>query len=189
MGGGASKANVLTEKQIQKYVKETGYAPSELEFLFKRFRFLCKRGVNLSRSDLQANANLADNQYVKRVFGVMPKNEMGEVTFEVFVRTAAVFRPDKPLATKLQFIFNLFDYNMDDSLDPEELNEMISIVRPDVGDDERASLVEQTVKDILAKGGDTRQDGLIHSKSFIVYAQTLPGIEELLTLNLVDQLA
>ena len=62
MGGGASKANVLTEKQIQKYVKDTGYAPSELEFLYKRFRFLCKRGVNLSRSDLQENPNLADNQ-------------------------------------------------------------------------------------------------------------------------------
>jgi hypothetical protein len=42
------------------------------------------------RSDLQANPNLADNQYVKRVFGVMPKNEMGEVTFDVFVRTAGV---------------------------------------------------------------------------------------------------
>jgi hypothetical protein len=43
-------------------------------------------------------------------------------------RLAAVFRPDKPIATKLQFIFNLFDYNMDDTLDPEELSEMISIV-------------------------------------------------------------
>jgi len=189
MGGGASKSNVLTEKQIQKYVKETGYAPSELEFLFKRFRFLCKRGVNLSRSDLQANPNLADNQYVKRVFGVMPKDEMGEVTFDVFVRTAAVFRPDKPITTKLQFIFNLFDYNMDDTLDPEELSEMISIIKPDVSEEERMKLVEQTVKDILSKGGDSANDGKIHSKSFIVYAQTLPGIEELLTLNLVDQLA
>mmetsp|Transcript_83120 Transcript_83120/g.134781 ORF Transcript_83120/g.134781 Transcript_83120/m.134781 type:complete len:190 (+) Transcript_83120:111-680(+) len=189
MGGGASKANVLTEKQIQKYVKETGYAPTELEFLYKRFRFLCKRSVNLSRSDVQANAHLADNQYVKRIFGVMPKNELGEVTFDVFVRTAAVFRPDKPVATKLQYIFNLFDYNMDDTLDPAELSEMISIVRPEVEEQERAHLVAQTVKDILAKGGDTRQDGLIHSKCFIVYAQTLPGIEEMLTLNLVDQLA
>lgn len=43
-------------------------------------------------------------------------------------RLAAVFRPDKPITTKLQFIFNLFDYNMDDTLDPEELSEMISIV-------------------------------------------------------------
>ena len=47
MGGGASKPNVLTEKQIQKYVKETGFAPTELEFLFKRFRFLCKSGASL----------------------------------------------------------------------------------------------------------------------------------------------
>ena len=39
---------------------------------------------------MQANPNLADNQYVKRVFGVMPKDEMGEVTFDVFVRTAGV---------------------------------------------------------------------------------------------------
>ena len=50
----------------------------------------CKRGANLSRSDLQANPNLADNQYVKRVFGVMPKDENGDVTFDVFVRTAGV---------------------------------------------------------------------------------------------------
>ncbi len=40
----------------------------------------------------------------------------------------AVFRPEKPIATKLQFIFNLFDYNMDDTLDPEELNEMLAVV-------------------------------------------------------------
>ena len=40
----------------------------------------------------------------------------------------AVFRPEKPLATKLQFIFNLFDYDMDDTLDPKELSDMISFV-------------------------------------------------------------
>ncbi len=67
-----------------------GFAPSELEFLFKRFRFLCKRGVNLSRADIQSNPNLANNQYVTRVFSVMPKNEMGDVTFDVFVRTAGM---------------------------------------------------------------------------------------------------
>ena len=38
-----------------------------------------------------------------------------------------------------------------------------------------AALLMQ-IKDILAKGGDTRNDGKIHSKSFIVYAQTLPGV-------------
>jgi hypothetical protein len=36
MGGGASKANVLTEKQIQKYVKET-------------VRHLCQGGMGLDR--------------------------------------------------------------------------------------------------------------------------------------------
>jgi hypothetical protein len=41
---------------------------------------------------------------------------------------SAVFRPDKPIATKLQFIFNLFDYNMDDTLDPKELDEILAIV-------------------------------------------------------------
>jgi len=45
-----------------------------------------------------------------------------------FPYSSAVFRPEKPIATKLQFIFNLFDYNMDDTLDPEELAEMITIV-------------------------------------------------------------
>jgi hypothetical protein len=73
------------------------------------------------------------------------------------------------------------------------------------------------VKDILAKGGDLKNDGKIHSKCFIIYAQSIAGtheellshrfypsyahmhthshaqtpsgIEELLTLNLVDQLA
>ena len=86
-------------------------------------------------------------------------------------------------------VFNLFDYNMDDTLDPGELAEMISVVRPDVGEEEKKRLVDQTVQDILTKGGDTKMDGQIHSKSFIAYAQTLAGIEELLTLDLVDQLA
>ena len=54
---------------------------------------LIREFSNCQRSDLQANPSLADNQYVKRVFGVMPKNEMGEVTFDVFVRTAGVQAP------------------------------------------------------------------------------------------------
>lgn len=72
-------------------------------------------------------------------------------------------------------------------------------IKPDASEEEGKQLVEQTVKieimrrriegylfaltaprrvqvkDILAKGGDPRNDGKIHSKSFIVYAQTLPG--------------
>lgn len=77
-------------------LRPQGFAPSELEFLFKRFRFLCKRGDNLSRADIQANPNLANNQYVTRVFTVMPKNEMGDVTFDVFVRTAGM--PNRALS-------------------------------------------------------------------------------------------
>ena len=46
------------------------------------------------------------------------------------VHFLAVFRPEKPIAVKLQFIFNLFDYNMDDTLDPEELNEMLAETNP-----------------------------------------------------------
>lgn len=128
MGGGASKT-VLTDKQVQKYVKELGYSPSELEFLFNRFRYLCKSGDGeLSRQDVAANTHLAGNKYVSRLYNVLPKNGHGCVTFDSFVRKAAVFRAEKPLDSKLDFIFDLFDYNMDDTLDPKELKEMIQLV-------------------------------------------------------------
>ncbi|EKX41528.1 hypothetical protein GUITHDRAFT_59800, partial [Guillardia theta CCMP2712] len=118
----------LSEKQVQKYVKETGFSPPELEFLFRRFRFLCKKSNNLCAEDLSSNPNLAANPYVKRIFAIMSKNEFGEVTFDTFVRTAAIFRPGKPVVEKLAFIFDLFDYNLDDTLDISELHQIISLV-------------------------------------------------------------
>mmetsp|Transcript_32071 Transcript_32071/g.78703 ORF Transcript_32071/g.78703 Transcript_32071/m.78703 type:complete len:193 (-) Transcript_32071:321-899(-) len=187
MGAGASR-NTLTDKQIQKLVKETGFAPSELEFLYRRFRSLCKRGDSLSKQDIADNEHLAANPYVKRLYGVIAKNEFGEVTFEAFVSTAATFRPGKDLNTKLQFIFNLFDYNMDDTLEPDELSDMIKTVRPDIPEDENRELVSKTIADIIAKGGDVAGDGEVHGKSFIAYAKLLPGIDKLLTLNLADEL-
>lgn len=127
MGAGAS-SKLLSEKQVQKYVKETGFSPPELEFLFRRFRFLCKKSNNLCAEDLSSNPNLAANPYVKRIFAIMSKNEFGEVTFDTFVRTAAIFRPGKPVVEKLAFIFDLFDYNLDDTLDISELHQIISLV-------------------------------------------------------------
>jgi Ca2+-binding EF-hand superfamily protein len=135
MGAGTSKQG-LSDKQIQKLVKETGFAPSELEFLNRRFRGLCKRGSTLSRADVMDNPHLKANPYVNRLYGVIQKDEFGEVTFETFVHTAAVFRPGKDLNGKLQFIFNLFDYNMDDTLEAHELSDMIKTVRPDIGEEE-----------------------------------------------------
>lgn len=135
MGAGTSKQG-LTDKQIQKLVKETGFAPSELEFLNRRFRGLCKRGTTLSRADVMDNPHLKANPYVNRLYGVIQKDEFGEVTFDTFVHTAAVFRPGKDVNGKLQFIFNLFDYNMDDTLEAHELSDMIKTVRPDIGEEE-----------------------------------------------------
>ena len=135
MGAGTSKQG-LSDKQIQKLVKETGFAPSELEFLNRRFRGLCKRGSTLSRADVMDNPHLKANPYVNRLYGVIQKDEFGEVTFETFVHTAAVFRPGRDLTGKLQFIFNLFDYNMDDTLEAHELSDMIKTVRPDIGEEE-----------------------------------------------------
>mmetsp|Transcript_29092 Transcript_29092/g.68055 ORF Transcript_29092/g.68055 Transcript_29092/m.68055 type:complete len:194 (-) Transcript_29092:158-739(-) len=188
MGAGTSRIGGLSDKQIQKYVKETGFAPSELEFLYRRFKSLCKRGDTLSRADVSDNEHLKANPYVNRLYSVMPKNEFGEVTFDTFVTTAAVFRPGKDINGKLQFIFNLFDYNMDDTLEAHELSDMIKTVRPDIADDENEELVKKTMADILAKGGDLYKDGEVHGKSFIAYAKLLPGIDKLLTLNLADEL-
>jgi len=129
MGAGAS-SSLLTEKQVQKYVKETGFSPPELEFLFRRFRFLCKNSNTLGANDLSSNPNLAANPYVKRIFAVMPKDGYGQVTFDTFVKTAAIFRPGKPVVEKLKFIFDLFDYNLDDTLDVSELHQILSLVIP-----------------------------------------------------------
>lgn len=139
MGAGASKPG-LTDKHIQKLVKETGFAPSELEFLYRRFHSLCKRGSTLSKADINDNPHLKSNPYVNRLFGVIQKDEFGEVTFDVFVQTAAVFRPGRDLNGKLQFIFNLFDYNMDDTLEASELSDMIKAVRPDIGEEENVRM-------------------------------------------------
>ncbi|KAJ1493787.1 hypothetical protein T484DRAFT_1928555 [Baffinella frigidus] len=190
MGGAASTASNggLPEKHVQKLVKATGYSAAEVEFLHKRFKALCKRGQHLSQADITEDPNLQGNAYVRRLFNVMPKDELGCVRFETFVATAAKFRPEAPIDGKLSFIFNLFDYDMSDTLEPEELSDMVRLVKPELSESERAILVEQTVRDVLLKGGDMYKDGLIHEKSFVVYAKTLPDIDALVTLSLADHL-
>uniref|UniRef100_A0A6T7RS55 EF-hand domain-containing protein n=1 Tax=Hanusia phi TaxID=3032 RepID=A0A6T7RS55_9CRYP len=187
MGAGAS-SSLLTEKQVQKYVKETGFSPPELEFLFRRFRFLCKNSNTLGANDLSSNPNLAANPYVKRIFAVMPKDGYGQVTFDTFVKTAAIFRPGKPVVEKLKFIFDLFDYNLDDTLDVSELHQILSLVRPDMSVEEREALIKTTVSEIVQKGGDPTKDGQIHGRNFVSFAKNIPNIDEILTLDLASHL-
>ena len=107
MGGGASKGG-LTKSQIRKYVQDTGFSESELQFLYLRFKALCSNGSSLSKKDLERDANLKSNPYIMRVFNTMPKNHVGEVVFETFLTTASIFREGQDLNKKLKYIFNLF---------------------------------------------------------------------------------
>ncbi len=173
---------------MQKLVKATGFAPSELEFLHRRFRSLCKNPEGLSRSDITARPHFRANPYVMRLFGMMPKNEFGEVTFETFVTTAALFRPGKDVNQKLKFIFDLFDLDMDGSLSADDIADVLKIIQPDVADEERKAMVDKCVADVMAKVGGKHKDGNIYPSNFIAFAKTLPNLDSLLTLNLADEM-
>eukprot|EP00960_Hanusia_phi_P061578 764883-Hanusia_phi.AAC.1 len=137
----------------------------------------------------------------------MPKDGYGQVTFDTFVKTAAIFRPGKPVVEKLKFIFDLFDYNLDDTLDVSELHQILSLVRPDMSVEEREALIKTTVvalcrfesisfltdmeiqvSEIVQKGGDPTKDGQIHGRNFVSFAKNIPNIDEILTLDLASHL-
>jgi Ca2+-binding EF-hand superfamily protein len=189
MGGGTSKQDTLSTKQIQNYVKQTGFAESEIEFLHLRFRTICSNHVSLSQKDLDRDLNLKSNPYILRVFKLMPKNGMGEVTFETFINTAMIFREGKDLKKKLSFIFNLFDFNMDNTLDVDELKSMVMALKPELSETDCDDLIKTTIEEILGSKGQSQRDRKIRTEDFVAYASKLPGIDKLLVLNLTDDLS
>jgi Ca2+-binding EF-hand superfamily protein len=182
MGGGGSKHG-LSKSQIQKFVKETGFSESELQFLYLRFNGLCSNGKSLSKKDLERDTNLKSNPYISRVFNTMPKNGLGDVVFDNFVKTASIFREGQDLKKKLKFIFGLFDSNMDDTLDVDEIKLMITSFNPGISDGLRDEMVNETVRDVACYSRKSEQDGKIRSDDFVAYASQMPGIETLLVLN------
>jgi Ca2+-binding EF-hand superfamily protein len=188
MGGGASKHG-LSKGQIQKFVKETGFSESELQFLDLRFRALCSNGKTLSKKDLDRDTNMKSNPYISRVFNTMPKNGLGDVVFDTFVKTASTFREGQDLKKKLKFIFSLFDFNMDDTLDVDELKLMITSFNPGISDGLRDEMVKKTMLDVACYSRKSEKDGKIRSDDFVAYASQLPGIEKLLVLNFASDVS
>ncbi len=182
MGGGGSKQG-LSKSQIQKFVKETGFSESELQFLYLRFNALCSNGKALSKKDLERDLNLKSNPYIVRVFNTMPKNGAGEVTFDTFVKNASVFREGQDLKKKLTFIFALFDLDMDGCLDVNDIKSMITSFNPGISDDLRDEMVKTTTLEIAGYSRKSEADGKIRCDDFVAYASQLPDIEKLLVIN------
>jgi Ca2+-binding EF-hand superfamily protein len=185
MGGGASKQS-LKKSQIQKFVKDTGFSESEIKFLYLRFQSLCSNGSCLSKKDIERDVNLKANPYILRVFNSMSKNGTGEVVFETFIKTASIFREGHELENKLEFIFGLFDHNMDNVLDADELKTMINSFHPGISREMCEEMVKKTVKDVACFSRKSETDGKIRKDDFVAYAEQLPGIDKLLVLNLAS---
>jgi Ca2+-binding EF-hand superfamily protein len=110
-----SAASDLPPDDAIKYARRYEIGPTELRYIFRRFRVLCKtNGRTLLPSDVSRTASLLRHQLSKRVINVMAGlSKGGGVNFENFLQTYKKFRPGQPLEAKLRFVFDIFDQDSD----------------------------------------------------------------------------
>ena len=120
MGSGVSLppltvASDLPPDDAIKYAKRYQIKPSELRYIFRRFRVLCKtNGRTLVPGDVPRTASLLKHDLSKRIINVMAgASKGGGVDFETFLQTYKKFRPGQPLDAKLRFAFDIFDQDGD----------------------------------------------------------------------------
>mmetsp|Transcript_29895 Transcript_29895/g.69124 ORF Transcript_29895/g.69124 Transcript_29895/m.69124 type:complete len:198 (-) Transcript_29895:79-672(-) len=178
--GSAASAPGRDEKEIAKAARQTGFTLEEVRYLHKRFKGLCKSNPDkLSAQDLPDFGSQQANDFAHRIFNTFEKDAVDDVTFGAFVKGAATFRADTPVGVKLQYIFEMLDFNFDDELESKELMEVLRLVRPGLALAEYNALLTKIFEEVCP-GQDT---AVITRDEFVSYAKKIPGIENMLTID------
>jgi calcium and integrin-binding protein 1 len=103
------------------------------------------------------------NPFGDRICQVFSSTNNGDCTFDDFVDMLSVFSERAPLSFKAEYAFRIFDFDNDDMLGPEDLQELIRRI---LGDDE----LEQREITLLIQGvlceADLDDDGMLSFAEF-----------------------
>lgn len=154
---GANTSSLLSE-EIEAIALQSNLSQKEIKRLYKRFQKLDRdQSGQLEADDLMMIPELAMNPLVPRIVALFDN-----VNFRQFVGYLAVFGPNGPVESKIDFAFRIYDVDGDDFVSEEDL---LAVLRMMVGDNLGDDSLLRVVKKVFSDA-DKDGDGKISRNEF-----------------------
>jgi len=166
MGQGKSS---LTEQELEDYQDLTFFTKKEILYCFSKYKALApeviteNRNARLPMEVMLSYPELRYNPFGDRICMVFSSSKDGDCTFEDFLDMMSTFSEDAPTSIKAEYAFRLFDFDGDDMLGPEDIEE---IIRRLLGDEIMSNNdILQLVQNLTSEA-DLDDDGMLSFAEF-----------------------
>ncbi|KAG0427221.1 hypothetical protein HPB47_025728 [Ixodes persulcatus] len=123
------------------------------------------RNAKLPMDKILNMPELEVNPFRDRICKVFSSSNDGNMTFEDFLDMMSVFSDKAPRSVKTEYAFQIFDFNGDDMLSPEDLRQIISRLTQKGGQVLQQHEIKQLIENIL-KEADLDEDRLLAYAEF-----------------------
>lgn len=125
MGGSHS---VFNQQELDDYQELTFFTKKEILHVWKRFSQLdddVSKSAKLEKQRIMDLPELKVNPFKDRICEVFSSTDDGNMTFEDFLDMMSVFSDNAPRSVKVEFAFRIYDFDGDDMISAEDLQEVI----------------------------------------------------------------
>ncbi|ODM96969.1 Calcium and integrin-binding protein 1 [Orchesella cincta] len=135
MGAGKS---VFTPQELEDYEDLTYFTKKEVLSYFHQFKALApdlisvQRDARLPMEVILRYPQLRYNPFGDRICMVFSSSRDGDCNFEDFLDMMSVFSAEAPVSVKAEYAFRIFDFDGDDMIGPEDVEEIIRRLLGDV---------------------------------------------------------
>ena len=161
----------LKEDEIIKYVSSSHFTSQEISALHLHYELVSstKREdglIDQTEFQLALGFALGESLYVDRIFQLIDSNGDGYISFDEFITSASILSSKGTIAQKVDFSFNVLDFNQDELIDKDELRKMMMAnvnenVNITLGMEALEEMIAQTMKEV-----DLDQDGFINKEEY-----------------------
>jgi len=171
-----NKNGAFSHDEIELYMDLTYFSRSQILRCFERFLDLApddeskhaiihdKRNARLSKQDLERFDEIRVNPFRDRILKVFSSDDECSFTFDDFVDMMSVFSEAAPRSLKAEYAFRIYDFNHDDFIDAEDIQEVVNCITGEQNQLSRED-VELLIKLIL-KEGDLDDDAKLSFDEF-----------------------
>ncbi|CAN8026350.1 unnamed protein product [Ixodes persulcatus] len=127
---GASQSQ-LTREELRDYTELTYLSKKEIIYAFKRFKAISPDQVNSDKEirlpvrDVEILPEFSSNPFRDRLLRTFSSLKDDRLSFEDFLDLLSVLSEAAPIDVKMEYAFQVFDFNDDGELCKEDLAELI----------------------------------------------------------------
>ncbi|CAN8002127.1 unnamed protein product, partial [Ixodes hexagonus] len=128
MGAGQSQ---LTHQELRDYTELTYLSKKEIMHAFQRFRAISPDQVNFNKEvrlpvrDIEMLPEFSSNPFKDRLLRTFSSLKDEHLSFEDFLDLLSVLSEAAPIEVKMEYAFQVYDFNDDGMLCADDLTELI----------------------------------------------------------------